>query len=122
MDSCADAGLDYMAMLKGGTAYKDGLPYFAAETSWGLGSGTGELVIVLEYLAVIQSFGAAAMAAAKSSAVVVIEVAVLMIQVEGGAVIVTWNVVYAIVTVVVNVVGSVAAFAAAVAVDDFLLL
>ena len=121
MDSYADAGLDYMAMLKGGTAYKDGLPYFA-ETSWGLGSGIDELVTVLEYLAVKQRFGAAAMAAAKSSAVVVFEVAVLMIQVEGGVVIVTWNVVYAIVTVVVNAVGSVAAFAATVAVDDFLLL
>ena len=115
-----------MAMLRGGTGYNDGSPCYAAERSWGLGSGTDELaVVVLGCLAVKQRFGAA-MAAVKSMAVAVVEVAVLMIQAEDETVSVTWkNAAYAIVTAAVVVVGSTAAcvvFVVAVAVEDDLLL
>lgn len=124
MSSYAGVGLDCMAMLRGGTGYNDDLPYSAAERSWGSGSGTGELVIVLEYLAVKQRFDAA-MVAVKLIAVAVAGVAVLMIQVEGEAVSVTRDVAYASVTAAVFVFGSTAAFVVfvvTVAVEDDWLL
>lgn len=85
MSSYADVGLDCTATSRGGTGYNDGLSYSAAERPWGSGSGTGELVIVLEYLVVRQRF-AAVTVAVKSMVVAAVEVAAPTIQLEHEAV------------------------------------